>query len=65
MSLSAPTPTPPAPVLPQTTPAAPPAFGAQTAPGQKPKAKASQPTFLGAQLSSNPSNTGQKTLLGQ
>ena len=56
-------PTPPAPVLPQ-APQAPPMFGAQTQ-GQKPQAKASQPTFLGAQLSANPSDSGQKTLLGQ
>jgi hypothetical protein len=55
---------PPAPVLPQTTPAPPPAFGLAPQ-GQKPQAKSSQPTFLGAQLAANPSNTGQKTLLGQ
>ena len=56
-------PTPPAPVLPQ-APAAPPQFGTQTQ-GQKPQAKASQPTFLGAELTANPTNTGNKTLLGQ
>jgi hypothetical protein len=54
---------PPAPVLPP-APAAPPVFG-QSAVGQKPQAKSTQPTFLGAQLTANPSNTGQKTLLGQ
>lgn len=54
----------PAPVLPN-APATPPMFGAQTSPGQKPQAKSSQPTFLGAQLTANPSDTGQKTLLGQ
>lgn len=32
--------------------------------GQKPQAKASQPTFLGAAFASNPASTGQKTLLG-
>lgn len=53
-------PTPPAIAA---APAAPPAFG--TAPqGQKPTAKASQPTFLGAQLQSSPSTSGGKTLLG-
>ena len=57
-------PTPPAPVLP-TAPAAPPMFGTPQAPGKKPSPKASQPTFLGAGLFANPSNTGQKTLLGQ
>ena len=56
-------PQPAAPVLPQ-APAAPPMFGSQTQ-GQKPQAKSSQPTFLGAQLTANPSNTGQKTLLGE
>lgn len=59
-------PSPAAPVLPQQPAAAtPPMFG-QTAPqGKKPGAKPSQPTFLGAGLVANPSNTGQKTLLGQ
>ena len=57
-------PQPAAPVLPQ-SPAPPPMFGSQFGPGQKPQAKASQPTFLGAQLTANPSNTGQKTLLGE
>lgn len=55
--------TPPAPVLP-TPSAAPPAFGS-TATGQKPQAKSSQPTFLGAQLDAQSANTGAKTLLGQ
>ena len=59
MSFSAPS--PPQPVLPQ-TPLAPPQFGANTQ-GKKPQAKASQPTFLGS-IGANPSNTGQKTLLG-
>lgn len=63
MTPSAPA-TPAAPALPATTPSPPPAFG--NAPqGSKPKAKASQPTFLGAELTANPANTGQKTLLGQ
>lgn len=57
-----------APPLPA-TPAAPPPptmFGAQR-PGQKkkPKAKSQQPSFLGTEQAANPSNTGQKTLLGQ
>ena len=65
MSFSLPsTPQPAAPVLPSATPAPPPAFGQMSQPGQKPQAKASQPTFLGAGLTANPSNTGQKTLLG-
>jgi hypothetical protein len=53
-------PTPPA-IPAQPTP--PPAFGSAPQ-GQKPQAKASQPTFLGAQLTANPANTGQKSLLG-
>lgn len=57
------TPTPAQPVTPA-APVAPPQFGAGTQ-GQKPQAKNSQPTFLGAQLSANSANTGQKTLLGQ
>lgn len=60
MSLSPPTPAQP--VLPQ-APAAPPAFGASPQ-GKKPQAKASQPTFIGA-IGANPTNTGQKTLIGQ
>lgn len=55
-------PTPPAPVLPA-APVQPPMFGT-SGPGQKPQAKSSQPTFLGA-ITANPTNTGQKTLLGQ
>ncbi len=55
---------PPAPVLPATTPAPPPAFGLAPQ-GQKPQAKTFAPTFLGAQLSATPSQTGGKTLLGQ
>jgi hypothetical protein len=55
--------TPAAPVLPA-NPAAPPAFGSATQ-GQKPQAKSSQPTFLGAQLDAQAANTGNKTLLGQ
>lgn len=56
--------TPAAPVLPQ-EPAPPPMFGGQQQQaGKKPQAKASQPTFLGS-LGANPTNTGQKTLLGQ
>jgi hypothetical protein len=54
---------PAAPALPATTPAAPPAFGSAPQ-GTKPQAKANQPTFLGAQLQSSPSNSGGKTLLG-
>ena len=60
MSFSAPSPPPP--VLPQ-APAAPPAFG--NAPqGQKPGAKSSQPTFLGAGLLAGQQNQGAKTLIG-
>ena len=51
------------PALPATTPAAPPAFGSGPQ-GAKPQAKSGQPTFLGAQLASSPSNSGGKTLLG-
>lgn len=56
----------PSPALPAVpaAPAPPPMFGAQQQAGQKPQAKASQPTFLGA-IGANPANTGQKTLLGQ
>lgn len=57
------TPTPPAPVLPQ-QPAAPPMFGQQTQPGQKPGAKSSQPTFLGANLGAQAGQTGQRSLIG-
>ena len=62
MSLSPPTPPPP--VLPQ-APSAPPVFGAQgTGPGQKPQAKASQPTFLGSGLTASSQNQGNKSLIG-
>ena len=57
-------PQPAAPAIPA-APAAPPMFGSQSIPGQKPTAKASQPTFLGSAMMANPTNTGQKTLLGQ
>ena len=57
-------PTPPQPTMPAIEPAPPPTLGG-TPQGQKPKQKSSQPTFLGGGLFSNPSNTGQKTLLGQ
>lgn len=41
----------------------PPMFGMQQ--GQKkPKAKSQTPTFLGSEMAANPTNTGQKTLLG-
>lgn len=53
----------PAPVIPQ-QPAPPPAFGLSPV-GQRPQAKAMQPTFLGAGLTANPTNTGNKTLIGQ
>lgn len=56
----------PAPALPAipAQPAPPPMFGAQSSPStSKPQPKG-QPTFLGAGLQANPSNTGQKTLLG-
>ena len=43
-------------------PAPPPMFGQQQA-GKKPQAKSQQPTFLGQ--GANPTNTGQKTLMGQ
>lgn len=56
-------PTPAAPAVPA-APAAPPMFGQQAQPNAKPQPKG-QPTFLGAGLQANPSNTGQKTLLGQ
>ncbi len=55
-------PTPPPIVMPQ-SPAMPPQLGSATQ-GQKPQRKAQQPTYIGAQMSANPSNTGQKTLLG-
>jgi hypothetical protein len=61
MSFSAPQPA--APVLPA-APAAPPAFGSAQGPGQKPQAKASQPTFLGSGLVAGAQNLGGKTLLG-
>lgn len=57
-------PSPPPPVAPQ-APTPPPMFGAQSTPGQKPQPKSSQPTFLGSGLFANPSNTGQKSLIGQ
>lgn len=63
MSFATP-PTPALPTMPQ-APAAPPMFMSPTAPGQKPQAKSSQPTYLGAALTPNPSNLGGKTLLGQ
>jgi len=63
MSFSLPGSSGPAPPAIGPAPAAPPAFGSAPQ-GQKPQAKASQPTFLGAQLQSSPSNTGGKTLLG-
>lgn len=55
---------PPLPATPA-APAAPTMFGEQRA-GQKkkPKQKSMQPTFLGTEQAANPSNTGQKTLLG-
>lgn len=58
--------TPAAPALPAIpqAPSPPPMFGQQSQPsGSKPQPKG-QPTFLGAGLQANPSNTGQKTLLG-
>lgn len=55
-------PQPAAPVLPQ-APAAPPVFGS-TAPGQKPQAKSSQPTFLGSSLAAGGENQGRKSLIG-
>ena len=55
-------PTPPAVMLPQ-APNPPPLFGGGTA-QQKPKAKPSQPTFLGAGLTAQPQNQGFRTLLG-
>ncbi len=63
MSFSLPSAQPAAPVLPQATPQAPPAFGLAPQ-GQKPQAKASQPTFLGAGLTAGAGQTGGKTLLG-
>lgn len=59
MSLS--TPTPAAPVLPQ-APSPPPMFGQQGTPGQKPQGKSSQPTTLGAGLTSSQKGA---TLLGE
>ncbi len=52
--------------LPKTpnAPALPPLFGMM--PGKKkPKAQSMQQTFLGSEAQANPTNTGQKTLLGQ
>lgn len=60
MSMSPPSPA--APVLPQ-APAAPPVFGSN-APGQKPQAKSSQPTFLGSSLTAGGENQGRKSLIG-
>lgn len=62
MSFSAPQ--APSPVILPSAPAAPPVFGQSATPGQKPQPKSSQSTFLGSGLFANPSNTGQKTLLG-
>lgn len=57
---------PTAPALPAIAaqPTPPPMFMQQSSPqGSKPK-PTGQPTFLGAGLTANPTNTGQKTLLG-
>lgn len=54
------------PQLPQppAAPPPPPLFGMGQ--GQKkPKAQSQQTTFLGTQAMANPTNTGQKTLIGQ
>ena len=59
---AAPQPALPAPVA---APAPAPMFGTPTAAGNKPNAQPSAATFLGGDLTANPSNTGQKTLLGQ
>ena len=60
-------PTPALPTLP-TAPAPPTMFG-EMRPGQKkkpkPKGTGSQPSFLGSEAMANPSNTGQKQLIGQ
>lgn len=59
-------PDPKLPALPQ-APSAPPMFGQQQA-GQKkkPKKQNMPPSFLGSEgMEANPTNTGQKTLLGQ
>lgn len=63
MSFSAPAIPQIAPPANPTPPAPPPVFGTLS-PGQKPGAKASQATFLGSGLAANPTDTGQKTLLG-
>lgn len=55
---------PPLPALPA-APAPPPAFGTPATAGTKPGQKRTESTFLGQGLFANPSNTGQKTLLGQ
>lgn len=52
------------PALP-TAPAAPPAFGSSAPPKRQNKQPGATPTFLGGDAGSNPTNTGQKTLLGQ
>ena len=62
MSLSTPSPSPV--LLPQ-APAAPPMFGAQPGPGQKPAAKASQPTFIGSAIFPGTNSGSPKTLIGQ
>lgn len=61
MSFNAPTA-----ALPQVpnAPPPPPLFGAQTAPGQKPKRASFFPTFLGSGETPTGSQLGQKTLLG-
>lgn len=57
------TPDTPALPVPPAAAQAPPMFGSQPQ-GKKPKAKSQTPTFLGSEAVANPSNTGQKTLLG-
>ncbi len=61
MSFSSPS-SPAAPVLP-TAPSDPPVFGTSTQ-GQKPQAKASQPTFLGSSLTAGSDSMGTKSLIG-
>lgn len=46
------------------TPSPPPAFGAQTTPGQKPKRQSFFPTFLGTGDIPQAGQVGNKTLLG-
>jgi hypothetical protein len=57
--------TPPSPVIPAITPPKPPMVGESIKPGQRPKQKSMQTTFLGADTAPTAPQLGAKTLLGQ